>query len=282
MRRPSKELVDAVVVDHSRRTSVEPPTSAPPSAHIMIKEEPQDSPWKPLGDASRLRGVEGTESGSPLRQKLDRKEGANDTKPDRPRLNSGAAGRAIEKMIEETSTAKRKSLTSIGMLPLKDATDDSASGDKNDNQPREKMVEEDGDMAIFDFNESSPTASAPAKTDVRPKMSLASAVRAGRRHSSVPTIAPTDTENRRTEPSTRVNGGLPAIHKRTGSGAMKTDAPVSGLAKSTAVARSSMKERRLGGPPSSGSNSTRVGSGEQGVRESRSERTASRRKSMMV
>jgi hypothetical protein len=276
MRRPSKELVDAVTVDLTRRTSVEPPRSAPSSAHVVIKEEPEDSPWKPLGAADGLRGGDVAELGSPLRQKLDRKEGSHDVKPERPKLNSVAAERAIEKLIEATKSEKRKSLTPAGML-----TDETRTLERSEARPRETTIESESDMAIFDFNESSPAADAPTTTSVRPKISLASAARERRRHSSIPASAPSDSEDRKSEPSARTKSFLPPVHKRTGSGAIKTGAPAAGLAKSTAAVRSSMKERekRAERLPSSGS---RVGTGEEDTRESRAERTASRRKSMMV
>ncbi|KAJ4357898.1 uncharacterized protein N0V89_002475 [Didymosphaeria variabile] len=277
MRRPSKELVDAVV---DRRTSVEPPKSAPSSAHVIIKEEPEGSPWKPHGAVVETRGGDGAEMGSPLRQKLDRKEGSQDAKPERPKLNSVAVERAIEKMIEETSTAKRKSLTSSGMLSVKEAAEQT-SQEKKESKLSEMTVGPESDMAIFDFNESSPAAGALTRTDLRPNVSLASAARERRRHSSVLVSAPESED--RTEPSARFNGGLPAVHKRAGSGATKTGAPAAGLARSTAAARSSQKEkeRKAGTLPSSRSNS-RLGSREDGVREGRSERATSRRASMMV
>ncbi|KAL5420794.1 hypothetical protein PMIN04_006123 [Paraphaeosphaeria minitans] len=271
MRRPSKEFVDAVIVDHSQRTSVEPPQSAPSSAHVVIKDEPEDSPWKPLGAAGELRGREAAELGSPLRQKLDRKDGTQDVKPERPKLNSSAAERAIEKLIEQTKSEKRKSLTSAGILS---SADDTRPHERSEPMTREITAESDNDMAIFDFNESSPAAGAPTATSARPKISLASAARERRRHSSIPAVATSEPEDRKPESSTRVTS-LPAVHRRTGSGSVKTGAPAAGLAKSTAAARSSMKERekRAGEKPPSGS---------EGVRESRAERTASRRKSMMV
>ncbi|KAF2441797.1 hypothetical protein P171DRAFT_465435 [Karstenula rhodostoma CBS 690.94] len=277
MRRPSKELVDAVTVDLSRRTSVEPPKSAPSSAHVVIKEEPEDSPWKPLGAAGEVRGGDAAELGSPLRQKLDRKEGSYDAKPERPKLNSVAAERAIEKLIEATRSEKRKSLTSVGILS---SADETKPHEKSESKPRETTTDLDNNMAIFDFNESSPAANAPTTTSVRPKISLASAARERRRHSAVPAVSPSDPQDRKPEPSARVTS-LSSMHRRTGSGVTKTGAPAAGLAKSTAAARSSMKERekRSSEKPSSGS---RVGSGEEGPRDSRAERTASRRKSMMV
>ncbi|KAL1612473.1 hypothetical protein SLS60_000700 [Paraconiothyrium brasiliense] len=278
MRRPSKELVDAVV---DRRTSVEPPKSAPSSAHVMFNEEPEDSPWKPHGAVAEMRGGDGVEMGSPLRQKLDRNEGSQDAKSERPRLNSVAAERAIEKMIEETSTAKRKSFTSSGVLSAKEAADEPTSQEKKESKPRAMTAGPDSDMAIFDFTDSSPAAGAPTRKDAGPKISLASAARERRRHSLVPASAP-ECEDRKTEPGARVNGGLPTIHKRTGSGAMKTSAPAAGLAKSTAAARSSQKEERKAGTlPSSRSNS-RLGSREDGLRDGRSERATGRRASMIV
>ncbi|KAL5380431.1 hypothetical protein DPSP01_007753 [Paraphaeosphaeria sporulosa] len=277
MRRPSKELVDAVIVDHSRRTSVEPPRSAPSSAHVVIKEEPEDSPWRPLGAAGDARGGDAPELGSPLRQKLDRKEGIQDVTAERPKLNSSAAERAIEKLIEQTKSEKRKSLTSAG-VPL--SADDTRPHERSEPKSKETTAESDNDMAIFDFNESSPAAGASTATSVRPKISLASAARERRRHSSIAAVSPPDPDDRKSEPSARV-ASLPSVHKRTGSGSVKTGAPAAGLAKSTAAVRSSMKERekRAG---------EKLPSGSEGLRESRAERVeraeriASRRKSMMV
>lgn len=271
MRRPSKELADAVIVDPTRRASVEPPRSVPSSAHVFIKEEPTDLPWKPSGTTN-----DAAELGSPLRQKLDRVEGTQDTKAERPRLNSLAAERAIEKLIEQTKSEKRKSLTPTGALP----TDDTRPDERSQSKPRE-TTGSDNDMAIFDFNESSPTASAPTATDARPKISLASAARERRRHSSIPAVSPSDSEDHKTHSSTRVTS-LPSVHKRTGSGANKASAPAAGLARSTSAARSSMKERvkRAGDKGSGGSEEGMRDSRAEGVE--RAERTASRRKSMMV
>ncbi|KAF1964400.1 shugoshin [Bimuria novae-zelandiae CBS 107.79] len=284
MRRPSKELVDAVIVDHSRRTSVEPPTPAPNSANVIIKEEPGESPWRPLGAVSSLRGGDGAEAGSPLRQKADRdRKESGEERSARQKLNSSAAERAIEKMIEETSTAKRKSLTTF----LPQPTGEDAAPPQSKEPKASGQQETKGEMAIFDFNDSSPPANAPAKPDGRPKISLASAVRDKRRHSAVP--APTATEDRRADSTSKQEGGLPAVHRRTVSGTSRP-APAAGLAKSTASARASMKERerererRNVALPSSGSATDlrAKDSGAEGVRESREARAASRRKSMML
>lgn len=272
MRRPSKELVDAVV-DHSRRTSVEPPPTAPSSAHVMIKEEPDEEGWKPMGATGSLRGVDGAEAGSPLRQKLDRKEESEkDKKPERQKLNSTAAERAIEKMIEDTSTGKRKSLTALSFPAAPERIEPPQTKE-------EKMCEEDdkADMAIFEFTSSSP----PAKPDARPKISLASAVREKRRHSSVPSSAAS--EERKTDVTSRQEGSLSTMHKRTASGSSKT-VTATGLAKSTATARAALREKererekRTSRLPSSGSGSDLRAK----ESDSREGRAASRRKSMLV
>lgn len=274
MRRPSKELVDAVI-DLSRRTSVDPPQPAPNSARVEIKEELEES-WKPMGASGSLQVGGGTEAGSPLRQKLDRREESEkDKKPERQKLNSEAAERAIEKLIEETSTGKRKSLTNLSSHAALHETESLHPMD----EVSRSSVGEKGDMAIFEFTSSSP----PHKTAVRPKVSLASAVREKRRHSSVPST--TGIEER----TSRQHGSsIASTHKRTMSGSNKA-APVAGLARSTATARASMKERererekRTSTLGSSGTSSD-VGvkeSGEGNI-ESRDARAASRRKSMMV
>lgn len=279
MRRPSKDLVDAVISNLDRRTSVEPPATAPNSAHVEAKEEPGGSSWKPLGVATGTREVDGTEPGSPLRQKLDRREQTIETRPEPNRkLNSAAAERAIEKMIEETSRGKRKSLTS---LSSQTSVEDPRVQDRNDMESRAQQEEKETDMAVFEFTSSSPVTNAPAtKTDTRPKLSLAGAVRERRRHSSVPATMSID--EKRLEASTgRQEGGLPSVHKRTMSGTTRT-APVAGLAKSTATARERMRERekRSGALPSSGSATDLRTKGEGS--EAREGRAASRRKSMMV
>lgn len=223
-----------------------------------------------MGAPGSLRGADGTEAGSPLRQKLDRKEESEkDNKPERQKLNSTAAERAIEKMIEDTSTGKRKSLTTLSF----------ADGTKPPQINDEKADEEgdEADMAIFEFTSSSP----PAKAEARPKISLASAVREKRRHSSVPSAA--GSEERRTDITSKQEGGLSSTHKRTASGSSKT-AAATGLAKSTASARAAMRERdrerekRTSRVLSSGSGSD-VKAKESDSREGRA---ASRRKSMIV
>lgn len=252
MRRPGKELVDAVTVNAARRTSVEPPSASQPSA--KSSDEQGGSPWRPMGAVAARRTDEEVELGSPLRQKLDRKEGSQDAKADPPKLNSAAASLAISAMIEET---RRKSLSSAAIQSSKETakTEETRSDD----------------LAIFDFTESSPPTVAPTS---RPKMDLAKAVRAGRRHSSVPapSAAP---EERKTEPNATVkaDGTLPAIHRRTGSGNIKP-APVVGLAKSTAAARASAKERRT----------STLASNAKGDSEAREkvERAGARRRSMVV
>ena len=274
MRRPSKELVDAVI-DLSRRTSVDPPQTAPNSAHVEIKEELGEESWKPMGASGALQVGGGTEAGSPLRQKLDRKEESEkDKKPERQKLNSEAAERAIEKMIEETSTGKRKSLSS---LSSHSETHEAEYPRMSDGTPQPDEGQK-GDMAIFEFTSSSP----PQQSAARPKVSLASAVREKRRHSSVASTA--GIEGR----TSRHDGGSLSTQKRTMSGSAKT-APMAGLARTTATARASMKERererekRTNGLGSSGTSSG-VGAKEhsEGMTESRDGRAASRRKSMMI
>ncbi|KAJ4294293.1 hypothetical protein N0V90_007983 [Kalmusia sp. IMI 367209] len=280
MRRPGKELVDAVTSDQSRRTSVEPQSAAPSSATVAVKDESRDSPWKPIGAVSGQRGEDDGELGSPLRQKLDRKEGSQDVKPDPPKLNSAAASHAISAMIEET---RRKSLTSTAIQSLKETTDEPKLQTR-DPKARVQTQDPESDMAIFDFNESSPPTVAPSLTTCRPKVDLAKAVRAGRRHSSIPATAVG--EDRRTEIASKLDGALPAVHKRTGSGSVKTGATM-GLGRSTAVARASIKERerKTSTLPLSGSTpelKAKIESEGTGVGNTRSERAASRRKSMMV
>lgn len=283
MRRPGKELVDAVLPDSQRRSvGPQPPPSV--SAEVYIKQE-SDSSWKPVGAIGGRGGEEDGEMGSPLRQKLDRREGNQDAiggpAPEPPKLNSAAASNAISAMINETSAAKRKVAASSNGSSTRVAWD--LPDSKSESKPtasRAPVVkqEQEEDLAIFDFNASSPVES----TTSRPRIDLAKAARNARRHSSVPASAVT--EERRSEATARPDGALPSVHKRTGSGGIKSSSTTS-LGKSTAMARASAKERKASALPASGSGldlRAKVNGDISGTGSLRAERAASRRKSMML
>jgi hypothetical protein len=273
MRRPGKELVDAVIVDQGHRMSTDAQTAPSTVDRISIKQELGDSAWKPMSAVVGCVGEE-VEVGSPLRQKMDRKEGAQDLKTDAPKLNSAAASNAISALISETSTAKRKSLN---IMPVTESTESKP-------QPRHtesnRSATKQDDLAIFDFNESSPATSdnppVPPATAApsNPRLELAKAARAARRHSSMAAAA--SNEERKVSRTEKTDTALPSVHKRTGSGTIRSSSTMS-LAKSTAAARASTKDRESrerrnnGAPPNAAK-----------VEGDRADRAESRRRSMMI
>jgi len=275
MRRPGKELVDAVQSDSCRRTSIDPqpPSSAPDTD--AAKQESDSSTWKPIGVPGLRTGEDEAEMGSPLRQKQDRNEVTLDGKPDPLKWSSAATARQISAMIEET---RRKSLG----LPVKPTSEELKLEPMADEKLQTQSSEFDNEMAIFDFNESSSPVVAPPSS--RPLVELAKVARAARRHSSIP--ASTATDGKRSDISTKSEGTHSAPHKRASNNGIKSITTTTS-SKSIAAARTSSKERqsRASALAPSGSNSdfkARNGSEEQGVDSVRSDRAASRRRSMMV
>ncbi|KAF1921802.1 hypothetical protein BDU57DRAFT_489926 [Ampelomyces quisqualis] len=288
MRRPDAKLVDAIV---DRRTSVDPQT-APPSTSSKPTVKPEGSEelgWKPASAITGRSGEEDAETGSPLRQKLDRRETGQDGKispaTDTMDVKTSTASKAISALISETSTAKRKAV-----LPTTSAARPSGSSDPKaqskpaDNEPSVKQEEGAKDnLAIFDFTDSSP---ADTTTNPRTRINeLAKAARNARRHSSVPKSSLH--EDRKPE---KPQGALPTLHKRTGSGNVKSSSTTS-LEKSASTTRlNSTKDRKVAAlPPSSSSMDLQVkidvADEERKIRETtalRAERAASRRKSMLI
>ncbi|KAF1960163.1 hypothetical protein CC80DRAFT_590468 [Byssothecium circinans] len=270
MRRPGKELIDAVISDQHHRTSMDSQAAPSTVGRTSIKQEPDDSAWKPKGAGSVVErmGEDGAEVGSPLRQKMDRKEGGQDTKPEAIKLNSAAAANAISALINETSTAKRRTQISAPVQPWKTATEP-----QKQLMPEQPAKRQD-DLAIFDFNESSPATTddaASASTYARPRNELAKAARQARRHSSVPASA--DIEERKVESSVKAektDGALPSVQKRTNSGTVRS---------TTSVAKNPVSARALGRERET-REKERLSSKVEG--EGRAERAASRRKSMMI
>jgi hypothetical protein len=285
MRRPDAKLVDAIV---ERRASVDPQAAPSTTCKPAIKRETvEELGWKPVSAIPGRTGEEEAETGSPLRQKLDRRETGQDSKSspacETVEVKVSTASKAISALINETSTAKRKAAapttnTSKSMSTAPDATTLTKPTPK---EPIIKSEEPNKDkLAIFDFTDSSPA-------DINPRTritELAKAARNARRHSSVPTsIAPEERKHEKSE------GALPSVHKRTGSGNVK-NASTSTLGKSTSAARlNSVKEKKAMLPASSSMVDLKAKvdavEEERKARELgalRAERAASRRKSMIM
>ncbi|KAJ4986473.1 shugoshin c terminal domain-containing protein [Stagonosporopsis vannaccii] len=249
MRRDGK-LADAVVVPQTdRRTSVEIKLAPLTTGRVDIRRE---------------AGEEEAEAGSPLRQKLDRRDNASPL--DAAQTHLSTTSKAISALIDQTSTAHRKgSLNSTVRV-----SDETTSEPVDDKEPAVKTEPaEKDDLGIFEFNELSPADASRSRTD------LAKAVRSARRHSSVPALAINEPE--------KTAGALPSLQKRTGSGALKGPSTTS-LAKSTSAARLNAKKASTSTSASVKVESTVADDSEKTNATSslRAERMASRRKSMML
>jgi hypothetical protein len=141
-------------------------------------------------------------------------------------------------------------------------------------------------LAIFDFTDSSPADTA---TNSRTRINeLAKAARNARRHSSVPTSLP---DERKPERFEKPEGALLSLHKRTGSGSVKSSSTPN-LSRSTSTSSSrlnSVRDKKVGLPPSISGIELKAkidaADEEPKARETtalRAERAASRRKSMMI
>jgi hypothetical protein len=314
MRRPDAKLVDAVI---DRRTSVETQT-APPTT--VKREVNGDIVWKPVSAVTGRGGDEVAEVGSPLREKLDRRD--QDSKAssatDQPEERRSSASRAISALINETSTAKRK------VSATKSTSEPPETRPLEQHAPSKDTIEvkhegQEDKLAVFDFTDSSP---ADTVANSRARINeLAKAARTARRHSAMPTASTTTTttattserEDRKVEQREKAEGALPPVHKRTGSGSIKSNSTTSlsrnsstnSLARSTSSARTTagVREKKVNGgvggglPVSASTNDLRAkadGSstekeGEVRVRDReretgtlRAERAVSRRKSMML
>ncbi|KAF2625399.1 hypothetical protein BU25DRAFT_121638 [Macroventuria anomochaeta] len=248
MRRDGK-MADAIVPQTDRRTSVEVKLAPLTTGRVAIKREAEE---------------EEAEVGSPSRQKLDRRENASP--PDPAPMSQSMTSRAISALIDQTSTANRR----VSANFVAKTADEPASEPVESSKPavKEEAVEEDN-LAIFDFNGSSPVDSA------RPRTDLAKVVRSARRHSSVPALV--------TSESAKPEGSLPSLHKRTGSGTIKSTSTTS-LARSTSAARLNAKKASVPTSTSAKSDNAAVGDAEKASATCtlRAERIASRRKSMML
>ena len=254
MRRPDAKLADAIVPQNDRRTSVESQSAPLTAGRVTIKRETgEEASWKPVSAPPARAGEEEAELGSPLRQKLDRRETGQDSKTASPsesvQLGSSTASKAISALINETSTARRRT------------TETTTTKDVSEPKEREK-----DNLAIFDFNDSSP---AELAANPRSRITdLAKAARNARRHSLVPTP---------TEPEPEKAPAVSAAHKRTGSGTAKTMG-IANLAKSTSAARLSAKEKEKKTQESAAA----AVDEKSATSALRAERIASRRKSMLL
>ncbi|KAL1797458.1 hypothetical protein ACET3X_004064 [Alternaria dauci] len=300
MRRPDAKLVDAVV---DRRTSVE--TQHVPST-LVKRDADGEISWKPVSIVSQSRGEEEAEAGSPLRQKLDRNQDSKASPASFEPEERSVTSKAISALITETSTAKRRvSSLNAGFVsePVTAKSIDLPLQDKDTIAVQSEPKEKDS-LAVFDFTDSSP---ADPTTNPRTRVNeLAKTARSARRHSAMPaSSASTSLEGHKAERE-RVEGALPLLHKRTGSGNVKSSSSTmslgrsnsaNGIAKGTSSARTAgAKERKSTDTASvpAGANTTNVTAnvdGAEGIkvrdreRETstlRAERAASRRKSMML
>jgi hypothetical protein len=245
MRREGK-MADAIVPQTDRRTSVEIQLAPLTTGRVSIKRE----------------GEEEAEAGSPLRQKLDRRENA--TPSEQADFSKSTSSRAIAALIEQTSTTNRGTSSNF----VAKTTDEPASEPVESAEPdvKEAAVEKDS-LAIFDFNESSPAKVAPPRTD------LAKVARSARRHSSVPALAPNEPD--------KADASTLTLHKRTGSGTIKSTSTTS-LAKSTSAARLNAKKASATVPGATKDGAAGDAEKTSATSSLRAERIASRRKSMML
>jgi hypothetical protein len=268
MRRPGKELVDAVIPSHDRRSSVEPASAA--------KREP-DVPnpvWKSV-PAEPSRGADDAEARSPLREKLGRNLGEPAQEP--LKLNSSAASSAISALISATSSSKRRTSlsasTASGLSPVRAA--DVANPPAK--PPHSKEQEKDP-LAVFDITDSAPNDCSAS----RRRVDLAKIAKSGRRHSALPTSSTAG--DRASVPKTATNGSLAPLHSRTGSTASGKSSGTSNLhSRSNSTSMATVREKKTSATSSTDDHADLKASDEvpssSGLR---AERAASRRKSMMI
>ena len=217
----------------------------------------------------REMGEEEVEAGSPLREKLDRRENASPLEA--PQSSQPANSKAISASTNQTSTANQKASSDLANKVLDEPTREPAeSNEVQECAVKEEATEKDN-LAIFDFTESSPVDTTRPRT-----ADLARVARNARRHSSVLALT--------TSGSEKPEGTLPSLHKRIGNGGIKSGGATS-LAKSTSAARLNAKKAASlisanaivdGAAAASDAEKTSA------TNALRAERMASRRKSMML
>ena len=296
MRRPTKELVDAVVPDGRRSTSAKPDeASAPPTTVEKEKAKLCTGIVKRGGDEddglarkslpSAADGSAGAaddvgEPNSPLSKKTARQNQsqgqgqAQDEAPaGPPTLNSSAAANAISALISASATSRRRPVAQASNPePEKRPVPPDPLGER-------KEKEKENHLAVFHFTDSSPLDTASG----RPRVDLAKQAQAGRRHSSVPASAV---------------GALPAVSAKRGAGVRSVSA--AGVAASRErerererekgsremrQAKSSAPLRSSSSSCSSSSSTVNSGAGDESGGEKgsgRGERAAARRRSMML
>lgn len=252
MRRPTKDLVDAVLPPtSSRRASADPapPTVKKPGSNSVKREHDgaEDEAWKNLPIASTEAG-DAAETQSPLRDKLGRRDQLGLSKT--PMLNSSAAAEAISALISAGAGGRRKS--AIG-FDERDEEKGGKNGGGNITLSSSTAVsrdEPDPDLAIFDIQDSSSPPQETGST-ITAKSRESSKLK-GRRHSSVASGSSESRGHAR-------NGGL----GRSGSGKDKD--------KERRERR--RREERIGNDEGDGG----IGDGKE-----RAERAAGRRRSMLL
>ncbi|PVH93413.1 hypothetical protein DM02DRAFT_227961 [Periconia macrospinosa] len=281
MRRPGKELVDAVNPDHSSRASLDSQSLPTSVSKGSMSQERDGSTWKPVGtrtSAGRMTD-EAAEAGSPLRQKLDRKEG-QDVKTEESNGNPSVSN-AIPATISETNTTKRRVTAALPKIAHKSDSECIAVAST-------EHIKKEDDMAVFEFNESSPAHEAKstiASNHSRSRIEVAKAARNARRHSSVPVSASNDDLGMGSSVKMeRTDGPQPSVHRRTGSGAARSSG-TSNLARSVANARISARdrERKSTVVPANANTASGASRNENDdLTNAKAERAAHRRKSMII
>jgi hypothetical protein len=277
MRRPGKELVDAVQPQHERRTSVEPTPSTANSLNIKREQEESGLALNAIPTISDRSSNKSRDEGSPLRQKFGRRD-VVEIAP--PRLNSAAASHAISALISATSNSKRKATGELGSV--NGVTESIAKSEMtiDSNEPPSVKDETKNHLAVFDFTDTSPNDSGHA----RPGNNLAKITKSSRRHSS---IVATSSMEEQAEMRKAADGRLPHVNLRTGGLGVVKSSSTASLARTTNTMNPVAKDRKPGTLPSSGSSidlkTTAEGKGTgTGTGSLRAERAASRRKSMML
>jgi hypothetical protein len=253
----------------------------------VVKRELSEpnSAWKSLPSATR-KSAEDMEVGSPLREKLGRRDGsqATETAPEPPKLNSSAASSAISALISATSTKRKASSTSPN-TPSLQTNEATQSTSKAETEIMEKDIlekatenivkqEEKDNLAIFDFTDSSPND--PPMP--RARVDSTKAGRNVRRHSALPasSSASSSTEDKVPYSRNKADASLQPLHSRSGSTGATRSTSTSNLNRSSSSSKTSTKEKKTIALASAAAQA------DAQTGNLRAERAASRRKSMLL
>ncbi|KAF2004837.1 hypothetical protein P154DRAFT_584926 [Amniculicola lignicola CBS 123094] len=278
MRRPGKELVDAVIPQHERRASMDPTQLAPGEVTIKRETVEPELSWRAVPNVS-IRGVtEDRDAGSPLKEKLGRREssqsGEHWISPEQSKLDSSAASQAISVLLAGGAGSSRRKTVStssaLQRIESRKVTETVEETEPATSAHAAWTSEERAELEVYDFDGSSPPRPA-----TRPRVDLAKLSRERRRHSSIP--ASESAEDKKSDSKSFAPG-----HARSGSANGIRSSSTSSLAKSTAAAKSSMKEKKSSAVPSSMSSMDLKAAVAAKTESIRAERAASRRKSMML